>query len=576
MTEIRLLAGLLISIGMIFSSGATAKELTDKKMADDALQNILEQYDLVGVSLAVALGDDVIYKGASGCAVIADAGAAKCERALRPDTKVRIASVSKLPLAIVAQELAQEGMLDLDANIADYLGVGFRNPHFSKTAITTRHLLSHTSSIRDQEPYWVHAPGKIDALLKQTQPYATAGDNADYAPGAYFSYANLNSGLAAGVMERVSGERFDRLMAKRLFEPAGLDVGYNWSGVSRKARRKAATLYRSVDGEWVPQTDNEDILAAKGPYFLKEEGVGTDAYLASYSPGDNPTLFSPQGGLRASAVDMLSLLSPLRESDQFVEPVWQANADRTNGDTLNDAILEYGLGVMRINGNEAFMPELTMVGHSGEAYGLFSGAWLLRAADNASLQKSVRIAFAITGARDAWTAGAHPSFSPPEEAIMRLAMGAAGIGETKKHGKAHHDDPRPFDKSRDAQADVEAAFALAQDSGKNVLLVLGANWCHDSRGLAGKFDRPELASVIAKGYERVWVDVGQRDRNLDIARQFGIFELLGTPTILILSPEGELLNRESVHDWKTADSIPYDETLAYFQRFAASPLKDKR
>jgi hypothetical protein len=51
--------------------------------------------------------------------------------------------------------------------------------------------------------------------------------------------------------------------------------------------------------------------------------------------------------------------------------------------------------------------------------------------------------------------------------------------------------------------------------------------------------------------------------------RFGVPELYGTPTVLILSPDGALLNRASVHDWKTADSKPYDETLDYFQRFAA-------
>jgi hypothetical protein len=70
------------------------------------------------------------------------------------------------------------------------------------------------------------------------------------------------------------------------------------------------------------------------------------------------------------------------------------------------------------------------------------------------------------------------------------------------------------------------------------------------------------------GYELVWVDVGYRDRNLDVAARFGVVGLLGTPTILILSPGGALLNRDSVHDWRTADSKPYSETLAYFERYA--------
>ncbi len=132
----------------------------------------------------------------------------------------------------------------------------------------------------------------------------------------------------------------------------------------------------------------------------------------------------------------------------------------------------------------------------------------------------------------------------------------------------HDNDPRPFDAARNAMADVNAALIAAQASGKNVLLVLGGNWCHDSRGLAAKFERDELAEVIAESYELVYVDIGYRDRNLDVPARFGVMELFGTPTVLIVSPEGDLLNRDSVHDWRTADSKPYDETLSYFERFA--------
>jgi len=64
------------------------------------------------------------------------------------------------------------------------------------------------------------------------------------------------------------------------------------------------------------------------------------------------------------------------------------------------------------------------------------------------------------------------------------------------------------------------------------------------------------------------VDVGHRDRNLNIARRFGIDAILGTPTVLILSPDGDLLNRDSVHDWRTADSKTLAETLDYFESFA--------
>lgn len=160
--------------------------------------------------------------------------------------------------------------------------------------------------------------------------------------------------------------------------------------------------------------------------------------------------------------------------------------------------------------------------------------------------------------------------------VTTAAIGAAvPDGEDhdeKKRGGHHHDDddPRPFDATRNAMMDVDIALQGAKISGRNVLLVLGGNWCHDSRGLAAKFNEPELAQVVADGYELVWVDVGYRDRNLDVPQRFGVMELYGTPTVLILSPEGALLNRDSVHDWRTADSKPYDETLVYFQRYAAN------
>jgi len=145
----------------------------------------------------------------------------------------------------------------------------------------------------------------------------------------------------------------------------------------------------------------------------------------------------------------------------------------------------------------------------------------------------------------------------------------AATPDKEDHASHHADDnPRPFDETRNAMMDVDAALASAGISGKRVLLVLGGNWCHDSRGLAGKFEESELAAVIAEYYELVWVDVGHRDRNLNVAMRFGVPQIFGTPTVLILSSEGALLNEKGVHDWRTADSKPYDETLGYFMRFA--------
>ncbi len=158
-----------------------------------------------------------------------------------------------------------------------------------------------------------------------------------------------------------------------------------------------------------------------------------------------------------------------------------------------------------------------------------------------------------------------------DAAQLGVESAGAVVGAATPDSAAHdhHDDgPRPFDETRDATADVDAALASAKITGKKLLLVLGGNWCHDSRGLAEKFEKRDLAHVISENYELVWVDVGHRDRNLHVPVRFGVPEIYGTPTVLILSPEGDLINRDTAHDWRTADSKPYRETLAYFSHFA--------
>ncbi len=180
---------------------------------------------------------------------------------------------------------------------------------------------------------------------------------------------------------------------------------------------------------------------------------------------------------------------------------------------------------------------------------------------------------------------AHPSATLAVFAAFLLTLGAcaANGGEPENASAAgeqhradgHHgsDDPRPFDAEANAMADVDAALLAAQGSGKRVLLVLGGNWCHDSRGLARKFEDPVLGEIINTSYELVYVDVGRRDRNLEVAQRFGVAELIGTPTVLILSPEGALLNGDTVHDWRTAHSKSLEETTAYFRAFALADGK---
>lgn len=153
--------------------------------------------------------------------------------------------------------------------------------------------------------------------------------------------------------------------------------------------------------------------------------------------------------------------------------------------------------------------------------------------------------------------------------LTLLAVASPALaGKEKTLAPIAADEPQPFDETANAMQDVDAALLAAKASGKNVILALGGNWCHDSRGLAKKFETDPLKTLINDKYEVVWVDVGHRDRNLDVAQRFSVDKLLGTPTIIITAPDGAVLNADTVHDWRTADSKTLDETYEYFASFA--------
>lgn len=135
--------------------------------------------------------------------------------------------------------------------------------------------------------------------------------------------------------------------------------------------------------------------------------------------------------------------------------------------------------------------------------------------------------------------------------------------------RAEDDHPRPFDGNFDAMPVVEAALAEARDSDRRLLLVLGANWCHDSRGLAHHFEDPQLAATIAEGYVLRYIDVDWRNENQAVSARFGVPAVYATPTVLVIDPDSEtLLNREDRTRWGLAASTPVEEARDWFARWA--------
>lgn len=148
------------------------------------------------------------------------------------------------------------------------------------------------------------------------------------------------------------------------------------------------------------------------------------------------------------------------------------------------------------------------------------------------------------------------------------------ISESRAAQKAYPE-KHAYAADRDAHQDVDRALLDAKASGKIVVLIMGANWCHDSIGLAGWLDTPDFVAMMKDRYSLVFVDVGVpqlgHGRNLDIAKRFGIGKVKSTPLVLMLSPDGKRLNdKKDAISWRNAASRSREEIFEYFASFKKS------
>lgn len=371
----RALLGLALVGGLTRVLAAVPKrKLTDALDAELAAVVADPACQLTSLSVLAIRHGRVAYQRQLGQRVLPDKPA-------DAHTLYRIASISKMMTTFALMRLVEESKLALDTDVSDYLGFALRNPHHPAHPITLRFLLSHTSSLRDDGGYSWPASVSLDSVLLH-------GSGAMWArnapPGAFFTYANLGWGVIGTIMEKVTGERFDRLMKRLLLDPLGLHGGFNPSEFSAADIANLATLYRkrtldtevwNAAGPWIAQVDDYSARAPAPP-------PGIDSYV----PGTNATPFSPTGGLRVSAADMGKVMLMLinggvHEGRQILKPAtlktmftrqWTFDGKGGNGDTDRGLFNSWGLGNQHFTEPLVEGARFNAVGHLGEAYGLMS------------------------------------------------------------------------------------------------------------------------------------------------------------------------------------------------------------
>lgn len=132
---------------------------------------------------------------------------------------------------------------------------------------------------------------------------------------------------------------------------------------------------------------------------------------------------------------------------------------------------------------------------------------------------------------------------------------------------AADDDWAPFRPSETLMADHAAALLEARQSGKRLMIIIGANWCHDTEAFLKKLDDKTVAPLVEANLHTLLVDVGYFDSSWqEILEHYDLPVIYGTPTPIIVDPErDEILNPLSMHDWRSADTEPVEDLREWVQ-----------
>lgn len=184
-----------------------------RRQVQDDLAREGRQAGLAGLSLALVDDQRRVWAGGWGWA---DRAAG---RAAHGDTRYRVGSVSKLFTATLALQLVAEGRWSLDEPMARWLPDLALATGWPDRPITLRQLLTHHAGLpRDRlGGMWSATPDDFRSLPAQLQDQAAVGP-----PGLGYAYSNLGYALLGLAIERVRGERFERLAQRRLLDPLGM------------------------------------------------------------------------------------------------------------------------------------------------------------------------------------------------------------------------------------------------------------------------------------------------------------------------------------------------------------------
>jgi CubicO group peptidase (beta-lactamase class C family) len=193
-----------------------ARDLTELQ---ERLSGILKEANTPGMGVVIANRDGIVWSAGIG---LADVAAGKPATST---TLFRIASVSKTFVALAVLKLVEEGKLSLDAPVKGLVPeVAFANPWEATDPVRVAHLLEHTTGWDDIHPKeFAHSDPK-PMTLAQGLAIGPESRTSRWRPGTRFSYSNAGPAVAAAIVEKLTGKRFEDYVKETFFDPLGMST----------------------------------------------------------------------------------------------------------------------------------------------------------------------------------------------------------------------------------------------------------------------------------------------------------------------------------------------------------------
>ncbi len=228
--RIRALMVCAMILAALQSAALGQNTVQDKAAKIDEVMTAANKYRLFNGSVLVAENGKVIYKKGLGLAQMEW----NIPNAL--DTKFRLGSITKQFTATLILQLVEQGKVKLDGKVSDYLPA-YRKDIGEK--VTIHQLLNHTSGI----PSYTSLPGFFNDVSRN--PFTVedfvkkyASNNLEFEPGSKFSYNNSGYFLLGAIVEKVTGQTYEKALKERILDPVGMkNTGYDQlCNLDREAR----------------------------------------------------------------------------------------------------------------------------------------------------------------------------------------------------------------------------------------------------------------------------------------------------------------------------------------------------